>query len=88
MHKVNGNGHQKTFPVIGIRVPAPDKRNFEKRSRTVCLRIEPFLHDALAELSSHVYMTLSSYCMRVLWAHAADQQLLGNRGNHCQRRRA
>ncbi len=79
---------QKTFPVVGIRVPAPGKRTFGKRSNTVCIRLEPMLHSALSEMADLAYMKLSTFCMRILWAYVADQRLFGNQGNHCKREMA
>ena len=71
---------QKTFPVVGIRVPAPDKRTFDKRSHTICIRLEPMLHLALSEMAEAAYMKVSTFAMRILWAYVADQRLFGNQG--------
>jgi hypothetical protein len=73
---------QRAFPIIGVRVPAPDAHAFPKRSKTICLRVDPSLYDGLMELANFAYMTVSSYCMRVFWAHVGGQRLLCNQRNH------
>jgi hypothetical protein len=86
MRKAKGSdARQKTFAVIGIRIPAAEKRSFDKRTRTICLRVDPSLYDALCELAGRVCMSISTFSMRILWSYVADQELLCLSRNHRNR---